>query len=38
MRAAAKARLLVRTRAITPDAAETILAAREADWQQEPGC
>jgi hypothetical protein len=37
-RAAARERLLARTRAITPDAAQAMLAAREADWQQEPGC
>jgi hypothetical protein len=37
-RAAAKERLLERTRAITPDTAQAMLAAREADWQHEPGC
>ncbi|HVS28828.1 MAG TPA: hypothetical protein VHE14_04700 [Solirubrobacteraceae bacterium] len=36
-RAAAKKRLLDRTRAITPDAARAMLAAREADWQHELG-
>ncbi|CAN5238627.1 hypothetical protein BH20ACT16_BH20ACT16_09500 [soil metagenome] len=35
-RAAAKRRLLARTRAITPEAAGALLAAREADWQHEP--
>lgn len=36
-RAAAKERLLARTRAITPDAAATMLSARESDWRHEPG-
>jgi len=34
-RAAAKQRLLARTRAITPEAAHALLAARESDWQHE---
>ncbi|MDQ3091575.1 MAG: hypothetical protein M3R46_07955 [Actinomycetota bacterium] len=36
-RAVARERLLVRTRAITPDTAQAMLAAREADWQYESG-
>lgn len=35
-RAAAKRRLLARTRGITPDAAEAMLAARRGDWRPEP--
>jgi len=34
-RAAAKRRLLARTRAITPEAAQSLLAARQADWRHE---
>lgn len=36
-RAAAKQRLLARTQAITPGAAEAMLAARAADWQRDLG-
>jgi hypothetical protein len=36
-RAGARERLLARTRAITPDTAQAMLAARDADWQLEPG-
>jgi hypothetical protein len=36
-RAAAKGRLLARTRAMTPEAAEALLAAREDDWRHELG-
>jgi hypothetical protein len=36
-RAVARERLLARTRAITPDTAQAMLAAREADWQYESG-
>jgi len=36
-REAAKKRLLARTEAISPDEARAMLAAREADWQNEPG-
>lgn len=35
-REAAKRRLLERTRSMTPEAADAMLAAREADWQHEP--
>jgi hypothetical protein len=34
-REAAKQRVLARTRAITPEQAEAMLAARERDWQHE---
>ena len=34
-RAAAKQRVLARTNEITPEAAAAMLAAREADWDQE---
>ena len=36
-RAAAKRRLLARTRAITPEVAQALLGAREADWQRAQG-
>lgn len=36
-RAAAKERLLARMQAITPDAAQAIVTAREADWQHDLG-
>jgi hypothetical protein len=34
----AKSRADLLTQAITPDTAQAMLAAREADWQHEPGC
>lgn len=36
-RALARERLLARTQAITSETAQAMLAAREADWQHEPG-
>lgn len=36
-RAAARERLLARTRGITADTAQALLAAREDDWQHESG-